>query len=96
MSQIPNIASSVAQGALQQSQSAKAIDAERQKAGRFTLKMRKLQEAELESVEDSYEVSDDVLKVDEEEREAGRDSRDTRRPDSDRKDGDPPHVDIVA
>ena len=78
MSNIPPIASSVAQAALQQSQASKKADADQQKGARFSEKMRKLQEEELETVEDSYEASDDVVKVDEEEQEAGRDTKDPR------------------
>ena len=89
MSQIPShIAASLAQGVVQQAESSKKTDAERQKAGRFSEKMRKLQEQELESVEDSYETSDEVVKIDENEQEANRDRGATKRLDGSADDED--------
>lgn len=78
MSQIPPLAASIAQTALQQSQASKKTDAEQQKAGRFAQKMREREEEGLETVEDSYEATDEVVKVDEEEQETARDPKDPR------------------
>jgi len=58
-----NIAASVAQGALQQSQAARGKDKARNQAAYYSHKLRKDEEKHLESVEDSYETSDEHLTV---------------------------------
>ena len=64
------IASSVAQGVLQQSQASKSSDAQRNEAARHSQRMRELLQKHIESVEDSYETTDDQMQV-KEHREGG-------------------------
>ncbi|QNN24781.1 hypothetical protein HED60_21720 [Planctomycetales bacterium ZRK34] len=58
-----NIAASVAQATLQQSQTAKARDAARNQATYASVRLRQQEEKNLESIEDSYETSDEHLTV---------------------------------
>ncbi len=70
MSSIPpgtSIVSSVAQGALQQSQAAKAQDMQRNRRQEQSQRMRQLIEKHLQTVEDSFEASDEHLVVQEDE-----------------------------
>ncbi len=57
------IAASLAQGVLQQSQQASATDKARNEAERFRQKLREMSEKKQQSVQDSYETTDDHLKV---------------------------------
>jgi len=57
------IASSVAQGALQQSQAARVNDARRNESARRGERMKEMIEKYLESVEDSYETTDDPMTI---------------------------------
>ena len=67
MSSIPpaNIAGSIAQGALQQSQVSKSGDAQRREATRQARRLDQMTQKHVESVEDSYETSDEHVTVDE-------------------------------
>lgn len=90
-----NIAASVAQGALQQSQTAKGRDAVRNQAAYHVQRLHKLKEKNLESVEDSYETSDEHLTVrDDDSNPNQQDPRD--RKDEDRDDEHREHIDIRA
>jgi len=86
-----NIAASVAQGALQQSQAARGKDKARNQAAYYSHKLRKDEEKHLESVEDSYETSDEHLTV----RDDDQSARQQYRPSED--DGEPgERIDLTA
>ncbi|MDX1565531.1 MAG: hypothetical protein R3236_09005 [Phycisphaeraceae bacterium] len=66
MSSIPpsmHIAASVSQAALQQSEAAKGPDRVRSEQERFAQKMRKELRKHLETVEDSYEPTDELIRI---------------------------------
>jgi len=81
MSAIPPtnpLASSLSQGALQQSEASKTQDQKRGEAARFSQKMKEALARHLETVEDSYEATEDHLQVDPDERNPQRDPRDAQ------------------
>lgn len=83
------IASSVAQGALQQSQTARVNDARRNESARRGERMKELIEKYLESVEDSYETTDDQMTI-REDGEGAQGGGQDRRPSTRRAPAEPP------
>jgi hypothetical protein len=103
MSSIPSsnpIASSLSQSALQQSEVAKGGDRARSEQARFAQKMREKLREHLETVEDSYEATDELLHIDDrdskQESGAEEDSSDKSDVSSDDADGQKPKLDIEA
>lgn len=90
-----NIAASVAQATLQQSQTAKARDAVRNQAAYAAVKLRQEEQKNLESIEDSYETTDEHLTVRDDQAGNQQNPRKKKKNDSGGEDA-VEHIDIQA
>jgi hypothetical protein len=92
-----NIAASVAQATLQQSQTANARDAVRNQAAYASAKLRQQELKSIEAIEDSYETSDEHLTV-RDDQASGQQQNPRKKKKKKSDGGDEPieHIDIQA
>ena len=95
MSSIPpsmNIASSLAQTVAQQGDVAKAAERKRSEEARFAQKMREQLRKHLETVEDSYEATDELIHVQDEPNDRGAEQGSEKPEEPDHPEPSPPRL----